>query len=343
MRQAFRSIMVVALLGLGWLAAPSGIAQADDLLVQVRLDKSVTEVDSSGTIRPVQLSLVVQNLSDKVVRLKISKTYRVALQDFDSNTPLLFGDVADGAVASVYNGDWLTTGLPLAPHSERLIATGSLPGVLTKLQTPDRRIKSGTYLLGVELPPDQLFDEGGVPGWSTTALTIVDAAAGAQVTPTPSQARPETPWQANAYGTESLNSISQYNVGYQFIPQVNGKVTKLGALLNGTGTVRLYDSSGSVLALANVTSKNVWSSTALSTPVDVVAGKTYTVAVLLRTPENVVLVGSYRLLPTPLPKTFGNIKILQSVWQYYTEEMPKNGVTTQMYGQVDIEFVPDAR
>ena len=124
-------------------------------------------------------------------------------------------------------------------------------------------------------------------------------------------------------------------MGYQFIPQVSGKVTKLGGFFNGTKKVRLYDSSGSVLAMADVTAANSWGYADI-TPVQVTAGQTYTVAVNLAGSG-----GSYRNLGTaPLPKTFGKIQILKSVYRASSDLVPTSS-STGMYGQADIEFVPD--
>lgn len=149
---------------------------------------------------------------------------------------------------------------------------------------------------------------------------------------------PETPWQTNAYGTLTTNVAWNYNMGYQFIPQVNGKVTKLGGFFNGTKKVRLYDSSGSVLAMADVTANtnNSWAYTNIS-PVQLTASQTYTVAVNLAGAG-----GSNRNLGSlPLPKTFGKIQILKSVYRSASDLVPTTGSTAFMYGQADIEFVPD--
>ena len=153
---------------------------------------------------------------------------------------------------------------------------------------------------------------------------------------TMTQRPPETPWQTNGSGTLQTDVAWNYNMGYQFVPQVSGKITKLGGFFNGTKTVRLYDSSGSTLAFTDVTAANTWVYKAVN-PVAVTAGQTYTVAVNLAGSG-----GSYRSLGTsPLPKTFGQIQILKSVYRATSDLIPTSGNVTSMYGQADIEFVPD--
>ncbi len=147
---------------------------------------------------------------------------------------------------------------------------------------------------------------------------------------------PETPWQTNAYGSLRTGINYNYNMGYQFIPQVNGRVTQLGGFFNGTKTVRLYNASGSFLAWVDVTANNGWAYAPIS-PVQLQAGQTYTVAVNLAGSG-----ASYRGLGTTLlPQTFGSVRILSSVYLSNSTLMPTTQTLSYMFGQADIEFVPD--
>ena len=149
----------------------------------------------------------------------------------------------------------------------------------------------------------------------------------------------QTPWQTNAYGTLSTNISWNYARGYHFTPLVSGQVTALGGYFNGTKTVKLFNkSTGMLLASATVSAANTWSYTAIS-PVNVTAGTTYTVAVYLAGSG-----ASYRSSLSPaLPQTFGNIRIEGSTYASTGTDptaRPTNTVTTTMYGQADIQFLP---
>jgi hypothetical protein len=64
----------------------------------------------------------------------------------------------------------------------------------------------------------------------------------------------QAPWQTFANGTLYTNVNWNYTMGYNFTPQQNGKITKLGGYFNGTKTVYLWDKTTStLLAQVNVT------------------------------------------------------------------------------------------
>ena len=151
---------------------------------------------------------------------------------------------------------------------------------------------------------------------------------------------PQTPWQSNAYGSLSTNISWNYAMGYHFTPLVDGQITALGGFFNGAKAVKLFDrSSGALLASVSVTSANTWSYTII-TPVTVRAGTTYTVAVYLAGSG-----GSRRSSLSPaLPRTFGDIRIDASTYASTSSNAsarPTNSITTTMYGQADIQFVPN--
>jgi len=128
-------------------------------------------------------------------------------------------------------------------------------------------------------------------------------------------------------------------MGYHFTPQVNGQVTALGGYFNGTKTVKLFNkATGTLLASASVTGANVWAYTSI-TPITVMAGTTYTVAVYLAGSG-----GSYRYSLSPtFPRTFGDIRIEGSTYVSTATSqisVPTNIIATTMYGQADIQFVP---
>ncbi|OGE02630.1 hypothetical protein A2196_00100, partial [Candidatus Curtissbacteria bacterium RIFOXYA1_FULL_41_14] len=150
-------------------------------------------------------------------------------------------------------------------------------------------------------------------------------------TPTP-QIAGETPWQTGQHGTLGTNIAWDYTMGYKFTPKASGQIVKLGGLFNGFKKVYLWDvSTKTQLAVADVASANDWSYTAIS-PVNVIAGKTYMVAVY------VAGSGGSDRYPANLPKTYGNITINGSCFKYKLG-MPDTCATNHVWGQADIEFV----
>lgn len=154
-------------------------------------------------------------------------------------------------------------------------------------------------------------------------------------------AQEQTPWGSNSGAPTGINNGWNYALGYHFTPSVGGVVTKLGGYFNGTKTVRLFNkTSGTQLAAAIVSSNNNWSYSTI-TPVAVVAGETYTVAAYLSGSD-----GSYKSLVSSnyFPNTYGNITIEGSTFAVTSSDpdtRPTNSALKIMYGQADIEFVPD--
>ena len=144
----------------------------------------------------------------------------------------------------------------------------------------------------------------------------------------------QTPWQTNENGTLVLDLNWDWTLGYLFTPQVSGQITKLGGYFNGTKTVYLFEkSTGTILAEAQVTSSNNWSYTDIS-PVSVQAGTEYIVAAYFAGGG-----ASYRNGINIFPQTYGDITINATVYKPGTG-MPTSALTTKIFGQVDISFVP---
>ena len=108
-------------------------------------------------------------------------------------------------------------------------------------------------------------------------------------------AQEETPWQTHSSGSLRINKDWNMAMGYHFTPLVDGQVTALGAYVNGTKRVRLFDTTtGTLMASVIVSAANTWSYKPI-VPLAVKAGTTYTVAVYLNGSG-----GSYRSLLRPV-------------------------------------------
>ena len=145
---------------------------------------------------------------------------------------------------------------------------------------------------------------------------------------------PERPWQGFGKGTLRTDVAWNYTAGYHFTPLQPGQVTQLGGLFRGTKTVSLWNkTTGVLLAQAQVKSENTWSYSDI-VPVDVIPSYTYTVAVTLGG------AGGSHVYDIPvLPMTCGDVRIEGSTFAYGNSR-PVSTVLQQMYGQVDINFVP---
>ena len=145
---------------------------------------------------------------------------------------------------------------------------------------------------------------------------------------------PVRPWQGFGKGSLRTDISWNYTAGYHFTPLQAGQITQLGGLFNGTKTVYLWNKTmGVLLAQTQVTSKNAWSYSDI-VPVDVIPSYTYTVAVALDGSG-----GSHAYDIPSLPLTCGDIRIEGSTFAYGNSR-PVSTVSQQMYGQVDINFVP---
>ena len=87
-------------------------------------------------------------------------------------------------------------------------------------------------------------------------------------------------WETCSSITPDCDHNWDFIMGYRFVPSVNGSVTKLCGYFAGTKTVKLYNSSYTLLRSASVTSSDNWACTAISS-VNLNAGETYYVATVL--------------------------------------------------------------
>jgi len=288
--------------------AVSGIAAAADhvAVAHVRTDESVYLQNGQMTVSVELENGTTEAWSYQDVT-KRTFTYQI-FNLTNAGTPVASGTLLDPGTQYIAAGQ------------SDIFAVGLIP--LTGLQAGSYRLwVSGPQMKGLTSSQTS-YTAGGTLFRIATSITV----------------QPETPWQTNAYGTLFTGVSWNYNMGYQFTPLVNGKITKLGGFFSGTKTIRLYDSSGSALAIAsNVAANNSWGYGAI-TPVPVIAGQTYTVAVNLAGSG-----GSYRVLPSTqlLPQTFGHVRILSSVYLSNSDLVPTTQSTSYMYGQADVEFVSE--
>ncbi|MDQ7779913.1 MAG: pre-peptidase C-terminal domain-containing protein, partial [Planctomycetota bacterium] len=170
------------------------------------------------------------------------------------------------------------------------------------------------------------------PGnWSTN--NVPDSTTDATIAVTGGAS--ETPWRSNENGTLFMDNPWNYTLGYKFTPSVDGMVTALAGFFNGTKLVRLWRDSGpTLIASAWVTSANAWSSVSIA-PVALIAGESYRVAVDIDSSG-----GAYRGGITALPQAYGNITIQCTCYQTPSGSYPTNEFASDMYGMVDIAFVP---
>ncbi|MBI3320074.1 MAG: DUF4082 domain-containing protein [Candidatus Omnitrophica bacterium] len=266
------------------------------------------------------------------IKIKLMYTNVQGPQDFLSGftATLDVRPIQGGAVA-------YSTSFRLVNHNALDLSTQTVGYT----EIPANTLSPGQYLMDVTARINGQF--------LATPSAIIEVAGG-----TTTERPAETPWGTNAYGEETYGMVYRYTMGYRFIPQIDGKITKLGGLFHGTKTVYLYDATGSILALASVIgntgNSKAWKYASI-TPVSVRKDQTYTVAVALvgsggsiRDLSKVVIQnGGLHRTPNPLPKTFGGVKIVSSVYAsdpQGTGAMPRSNETNYMYGQADIEFVP---
>lgn len=151
--------------------------------------------------------------------------------------------------------------------------------------------------------------------------------------------RYQQPWQENEHGRYSQGDGYDYALGYNFTPEVDGWVTELGARINGTKVVRLFDrDTATLLAQTTVTGDYDWQFSPIA-PVRLDAGRRYTVAVYLAGTG-----GTYRSHVT-LPLTYGSIRIDSGAFAATSanpEAFPSSWSYQALNGQADIRFLPAA-
>lgn len=145
-------------------------------------------------------------------------------------------------------------------------------------------------------------------------------------------------WRSLAVSPPSVDQAQSYNAGFGFTPQVSGKVTQVCGYFNGTKTVRLYQQTPvSVLGAYSVTSSNSWSCVYIS-PVALVAGAKYTIAM-----ESQGTGLASQSTMQALPQTAGYVTIDKSCYTSSLNEPCTQGAsfTAWQMGLVDIGFAPD--
>ncbi|MDO8662469.1 MAG: hypothetical protein Q7K98_04520 [Candidatus Omnitrophota bacterium] len=146
---------------LTYLALSVSVVLAEDVLVQLRLDKTTTKgLGSNGTqsFEPVRFSLVIQNLSDKQQLVSPRMVYNFSLQKLepwvtglDPRRASYYPIVATGQMKAIGQryGPYLT----IEPHTELVIGYGTLPDDIKQYADNYKgHLIPGVYNLWVSFP-----------------------------------------------------------------------------------------------------------------------------------------------------------------------------------------------
>lgn len=143
---------------------------------------------------------------------------------------------------------------------------------------------------------------------------------------------------------QNVQVILDMAVGYQFTPLVSGKIDKLGARFGSSNTVSLYDTStGQLLRRVSIPASQNWSYASIS-PVNVVAGKNYTIAADM---DGSFYSAFYLKPEDQMPLELPGVEITRQVqaWNFgwgQTHVMPTNvKSSSEILGVADFHFVPD--
>ncbi|MDO8662913.1 MAG: hypothetical protein Q7K98_06820 [Candidatus Omnitrophota bacterium] len=145
----------------------TNIALADDVVFTVTLNPSVARSRASymsASFEPVTVELRVTNMSDRIQTIQLQKSYYFTLAkvsrltSVDPQTYLPF--VAEGYLSATYGQDICYGGkcwpgyqtLEIQPHSEKVLAYGTLPANISKYNSYKGYILPGTYMLQVSCP-----------------------------------------------------------------------------------------------------------------------------------------------------------------------------------------------
>ncbi|GAI21209.1 unnamed protein product, partial [marine sediment metagenome] len=166
-------------------------------------------------------------------------------------------------------------------------------------------------------------DDNACSSSKSGSFTVQEAAVGEGV------------WASCENGTLAGPYNWNYSMGYKFTANTNGQVTKLCGFFSGTKWVRLYNSSYSVLASAQIISSANWSCTSI-TPVNLTAGSVYYVA------AEIASSGGYYRSGVSLAGCTNGITINASAYQTPsgTFNASHTEITPSMYGMADIVFSP---
>ena len=223
---------------------------------------------------------------------------------------------------------------PESGIAEYQYAIGTSQGGVNVVNWTSVGIDNEVTKKGLSLSPDTTYyfsvkAKNGVGLWSEKGYSN-------GITARKSTDNPQYPWSDNEYGELYTDLNWNYSMGYKFIPQVDGQITKLGGFFDGTKTVKLWDAvTQEELASVEVTSSNEWAYGPIA-PVIVTADKPYVVGVFTDGSG-----ASYRNLQgNILPKTFNDVRIVCGVYSP-GNSFPSISHEYFVYGQADIGFVPD--
>ena len=137
------------------------------------------------------------------------------------------------------------------------------------------------------------------------------------------------------------SSAVRLEVGYEFVPSVDGQLQSITGILPGTGVYQVTLWEGfSQLQLATWEIefiRNVYQETFVEDPVNLTAGKSYMITF------NTIDYYVYEPPPTGtiFPQTVGDIEIVRFGTKVaFQPEFPTNFTNNQMYGLVDFRFEP---
>lgn len=133
------------------------------------------------------------------------------------------------------------------------------------------------------------------------------------------------------------NVAWSYTMGARFVAERDGVISQLGGHFTGTKIVRLFrDADRALLAQVNVTGAGTAFAYAPITPVTLVAGETYVVAVVLAGSG-----GSQSAVSPAAPSSVGGLRFLGSVYAYTAgqpDAYPTTQTVTMHYGIADVKF-----
>jgi hypothetical protein len=169
-----KKILAIPVLIISILILKPSFVKADEVVVKVLLDKSVTKYSSANqvvTFAPVRVTLNIENLSDRIQTVYLKPKYHFWLLKASPIKPgvdpsTFMPIVAEGDFTATYGSGYPY--VPVQPHSEMQQAYGVLPDAITLRNTYKGYLLPGTYILRVEVPI-------GLPGggsYPTTETTL---------------------------------------------------------------------------------------------------------------------------------------------------------------------------
>ncbi len=192
-------------------------------------------------------------------------------------------------------------------------------------------LQFGTRQYGGAFTERMRITSGGLVGIGTTnPISRLQIATGTDVF-----GSSETPYASLGAAVPYAEASDDYNEGFRFTPNVNGRITQLGLNCDsGTRTVRLYSyPAGTLLANVDVTANGLgtWVYAAI-TPVNITTGSSYVVAT-----RNTGGLNRCRVNPYTPPATVGNITINDNRVIAASDAMP-DAINNNNLGLADITF-----